>query len=100
MAQPTTHADYRLGLLLKEGGWTIEELLECVDEMTLENLTNFIPQFLARYCCIYTIHLTHAANEACKIGSNYPAETAGKIYHINWKEITFCCMKTAAPHIL
>jgi len=49
MAQPTTHADYRLGLLLKEGGWTTDELLECIDEMTLENLTAFIPQFLARY---------------------------------------------------
>ncbi|XP_067928601.1 insulin-degrading enzyme-like [Watersipora subatra] len=48
MAQPTMHADYRLGLLLKEGGWTIEELLECVDEMTMANLLSFIPQFFSR----------------------------------------------------
>ena len=72
MAQPTTHADYRLGLLLKEGGWTIEELLECVDEMTLENLTNFIPQFLARYYCIYTsviskvlLYIYYTSNSSC-----------------------------------
>lgn len=48
MAQPTTHAEYRVGLLLKDGGWTVNELLECCEEMTVENVTSYIPQLLAR----------------------------------------------------
>lgn len=55
MAQPTTHADYRIGLLLREGGWTVEEMLECVDEMTIDNLLGFIPQLLSRYAAVVTI---------------------------------------------
>ena len=51
MMQPTQHAEYRLGLLLKESGWTIEEMFECVDEMTLENLQSFVPQLLSRSVC-------------------------------------------------
>lgn len=48
MAQPTTHAEYRLGLIVKEGGWTVNEMLECADEMTVENITSYIPQLLSR----------------------------------------------------
>ncbi|KAF6025311.1 IDE [Bugula neritina] len=86
MAQPTTHADYRLGLLLKEGGWTTDELLECIDEMTLENLTAFIPQFLAR------IHM-----ESLLFG-NFTVDTALSLISVVEDTLVTNMKSKALPH--
>lgn len=46
--QPHQHAIYYTSVLMSEFMWTKEELLQCVDEMTVEKLEAFIPQLLSK----------------------------------------------------
>ncbi|CAH1784511.1 unnamed protein product [Owenia fusiformis] len=54
--QPHQHAIYYTSMLMSEAYWTKEELLEAIDEVTLEGLRAFIPQLLSRMfieCLVY-----------------------------------------------
>ncbi|CAG2227488.1 IDE [Mytilus edulis] len=46
--QPHQHAIYYTSVLMSEFMWTKDELLQCVDEMTVEKLDAFIPQLLSK----------------------------------------------------
>ncbi|VDI53787.1 insulysin [Mytilus galloprovincialis] len=46
--QPHKHAIYYTSVLMSEFMWTKDELLQCVDEMTVEKLDAFIPQLLSK----------------------------------------------------
>ncbi|XP_054708191.1 insulin-degrading enzyme-like [Uloborus diversus] len=46
--QPHRHAIYYTSLLLAEKMWNNEELLNCLDEITVDNVQQMIPQLLSR----------------------------------------------------
>ncbi|XP_033632870.1 insulin-degrading enzyme-like [Asterias rubens] len=46
--QPHQHAAYYTTVLMSEQAWTKEEMFECMDEVTIDRMKAFIPQFLSR----------------------------------------------------
>jgi insulysin len=46
--QPYKHSVYYMTLLIAEKGWTKKQLLECLDDFTIEDLQAFIPKFLTK----------------------------------------------------
>ncbi|KAG8188554.1 hypothetical protein JTE90_007162 [Oedothorax gibbosus] len=48
--QPYQQATYYNALLLAERHWTNEDLLNCLDEITIEAVQEFIPRFFSRVC--------------------------------------------------
>lgn len=54
--QPYQHAVYYLTILLTEHAWTIEQLLAAANDMTVEKVTEFIPQLLSK---LYIVSLVH-----------------------------------------
>ncbi|XP_022094344.1 insulin-degrading enzyme-like [Acanthaster planci] len=54
--QPHQHAVYYTSVLMSELAWTKDEMFECIDEVTVERLKLFIPQFMSRLHVEALIH--------------------------------------------
>lgn len=46
--QPYQHSVYYMTLLLSEKGWTKKQLLNAIDDFTVEDLQQFIPKLLTQ----------------------------------------------------
>ncbi|RXG67447.1 Insulin-degrading enzyme [Armadillidium vulgare] len=65
--QPHQHLIYYTSLLLSEIGWSKEELLNAVEDLTVENLETFIPRFLSNLHLEFLIHGNASKEQAEKI---------------------------------
>lgn len=54
--QPYSQAAYYLSILLQEHAWTKDELLKSTEYLTIERLSEFIPQLLAKLHIEFLIH--------------------------------------------
>ncbi|XP_038070879.1 insulin-degrading enzyme-like [Patiria miniata] len=62
--QPHQHAVYYTSILMSEQAWTKDEMSECMDEVTVDRLRAFIPQFLSRIHVETFIHGNMTKQEA------------------------------------
>lgn len=64
--QPYQHSVYYMSLLLSEKGWTKKQLLDTVDDFTLEDLQQFIPKLLTKNIFIESLMYGNLSEQNAK----------------------------------
>jgi len=64
--QPYKHAVYYVTLLISEKGWSKQQLLECVNSFSLNDLQEFIPKLLTQNVFIESLVFGNVTQERAR----------------------------------
>ena len=64
--QPYKHAVYYVTLLISEKGWNKQQLLDCVNSFTVDDLQAFIPKLLTQNVFIESLVFGNVTHERAR----------------------------------